>query len=493
VIGGGIGGCSCAYSLAQSGYDVTLYESRDQLGGNAQTATFTVDSGGNQVQVKQDLSVLYWAPEFYRNYSALLSTLGLEPAEVQLPYVVRATNASGQVEYYAQPGSESGLDKTLRPSMSARFAQDLDRYERMIGVIGRVSDLFHWGSSRPSFYRTNMYSLLPFANPFNHVGMKTCAHMFGMSSEFFETIVRPFHGLNLTTTLLDDVPATSYSVLDAISPLCKTRKVMTFGAYTSQEVFKRSTTKCSVKLGTRVRQVHCVAPGRTARDWQQVVVDDGGASSTFDRVVFACPASAAANILRSSSWMERSLLQGVGYHDELQHSDWRDWLEVEVHQDLGCLPADNRDTILKDVAFLIDVDPNGRDGGGVNVEYTCNYGSYSPAARAANANPSQSPMFMTQCPHTHRDFDPNSIRGAFTAPRSHPNLSQINMMITQFLHLVQGRRGIYYCSNWTSPGNGHDLACTSGLAVASAIGAEYPLGCTEARRDHRDCRRFMCI
>lgn len=39
----------------------------------------------------------------------------------------------------------------------------------------------------------------------------------------------------------------------------------------------------------------------------------------------------------------------------------------------------------------------------------------------------------------------------------------------------------------TSPGNGHDLACTSGLAVASAIGAEYPLKDEEARRDARQC------
>lgn len=39
----------------------------------------------------------------------------------------------------------------------------------------------------------------------------------------------------------------------------------------------------------------------------------------------------------------------------------------------------------------------------------------------------------------------------------------------------------------TSPGNGHDLACTSGLAVASAIGADYPLQDEEARRDAGHC------
>ena len=35
VIGGGIAGVGCAYTLVRSGYDVTIYEARDRLGGNA--------------------------------------------------------------------------------------------------------------------------------------------------------------------------------------------------------------------------------------------------------------------------------------------------------------------------------------------------------------------------------------------------------------------------------------------------------------------------
>lgn len=78
MIGGGIAGCSCAFSLAESGYDVTIYESRKVLGGNAQLATFPVGKEGEEKMVSQDLSVLYWAPEFYRNYSALLQHLGVK-------------------------------------------------------------------------------------------------------------------------------------------------------------------------------------------------------------------------------------------------------------------------------------------------------------------------------------------------------------------------------------------------------------------------------
>ena len=47
----------------------------------------------------------------------------------------------------------------------------------------------------------------------------------------------------------------------------------------------------------------------------------------FDRVVLACPAPAAANIIRPMNWMEQKLLKAVEYHDEVHHSDWKDsWM-----------------------------------------------------------------------------------------------------------------------------------------------------------------------
>ena len=76
--------------MAKSGFDVVLYESRDILGGNAQTATFDVDG----VKVKQDLSVLFWAPEYYKNYMQLLNALGVQPVEVDATYMLH-TNISG--------------------------------------------------------------------------------------------------------------------------------------------------------------------------------------------------------------------------------------------------------------------------------------------------------------------------------------------------------------------------------------------------------------
>jgi len=483
VVGGGIAGCSCAFSLSEAGYDVTVYESREVLGGNAQCAKFPCGDGKT---VQQDLSVVFWAAEYYRNYSRLVRHLGLDIENVETPYVIH-TNVRGFSEFYTQPGGASGLAEKLQPSLEQRYSEDLRRYDRMVGCVRSFNTFFAWGSSRTSFYGVNSYSMLGYCNPMNYIGLKTCAtKLFGLSKGFYKDIMCPFHGLSMTTVCIDGIPATALPIMDDIMPLHHTRKIQTWGQGNSQEVFRRATAKCAVKLDTRVRQIQFPK----GRGWQQTLIDDKGGVETFDRVVMACPAQAAASIIRPTNWIERSIFGGVTYHDEFNNFEWKDWLECPVHQELSCLPEKHRDILQEYGGYLIDIDKDGREGGGMNVEFTHNLGAWSPSARHAGVSGKEARMFMSQCLHKDRDYSASTIR-TFSAPRGHPDLTTSNMVATQMLHLIQGRRGVYYCSNWTSPGNGHDLACTSGLVAASALGAPYPFQDDEARRDWRDCRRFM--
>jgi len=497
VVGGGISGCACAYSLTQAGYDVTVYESREVLGGNAQVA----DYPHGDKTVPQDLSVVYWAPEYYRNYTNLVRACGFEPAEVEIPYVIH-TNVRGKDEWYTQPGSDCGLEKKLQPSMEERYTDDLKKYDGMISSLRRITSIFNWCSDRKSFYGTNSYSILPFCSPLNYIGFKTCAvRLYGISEEFYEEILKPFHALSLSTMELDPIPATAYVIVDDIMPLHYSRKCYSWGLGNSRGVFQKATEKCDVKLDTRVRQVKFVPPGKAAKcagsetsgnSWRQIVTDDKGAEEMYDRVVMACPPGAAASILRPKNWIESCIFAGVSYHDDFARLDWKDWLECPVHQEVSCLPEQHRQAMLEDGAFLIDIDKNGRLTGGVNIEFTHNLGAWSPTARAMGLAKKDARMFMSQALNKDKDYSASELK-TFSAPRGHPSLTTTNMVITQMLHLIQGRRGVYYCSNWTSPGNGHDLACTSGLCVAGAIGAPYPFEDPDSRRDWRDCRRFMNI
>merc|ERR550532_34864 len=103
----------------------------------------------------------------------------------------------------------------------------------------------------------------------------------------------------MTGVDIDDLPATSFPVLEDMSPVLQALppgKSLSWGTGNSQDVFKRATDKCAVRLDTRVRQVLPIAT-ENDKGWCQSVVDDKGHVETFDRVVMACPAHAAANIV----------------------------------------------------------------------------------------------------------------------------------------------------------------------------------------------------
>jgi predicted NAD/FAD-binding protein len=62
------------------------------------------------------------------------------------------------------------------------------------------------------------------------------------------------------------------------------------------------------------------------------------------------------------------------------------------------------------------------------------------------------------------------IRGTGNHARAHPLYSGWNVAAQLSLRLVQGRDGVFYCSNWTTPGNCHDMSLLSGLIAAHAVG-----------------------
>ena len=138
--------------------------------------------------------------------------------------------------------------------------------------------------------------------------------------------------------------------LEDLSPLIGTRKMSSWGLGNSELVFEHLRSGSDVRVNTRVMRVSF--NGAT-----QTVQDDKGDIEQFDRVVVACPASAAANFLEESSWLERVILRAICYHDD----DDRDFMKATLHRDPGVLPQRHRDEFLRNAAFVVDVQP-GADG-----------------------------------------------------------------------------------------------------------------------------------
>ena len=75
---------------------------------------------------------------------------------------------------------------------------------------------------------------------------------------------------------------------------------------------------------------------------------------------------------------------------------------------------------------------------------------------------------------------------------AHPQLDLPNMLRSQALTMLQGRCNAFYCGNYATPGNGHDLSLLSGVVIAdevarliapsAAVGASYPFGSDVAKK-----------
>lgn len=456
--------------LVKSGFEVTVYEPREILGGNAQVHTYH----HNGKALSQDLTVLFWAKEFYKNYTCLLNHLDVTPAIIQATYSMK-TNRWGRDEWFTPPGNPA--EKILVPSIKDRFPEDFERFNKMVQFVNKLDDFFTM-DSRPSFYKH--VGIFSYFNPLNYLTLRKLCTMYGISDEWYEGVLRPFHGWNFSSVLIDDLPAIAIGALDNLVPMNGTRDHESWGPKTSKEVFDKMTVGVDVKLNTRVESVKETADGHLC------LKTEYGKETVYDRVVMACPAGAAANVI-GGNWFERALLDGVIYQDDFDRNDWKDWIENPVHTDTAVIPGtpEQKEALMKHLSFIVDVDTEKK-----HAEYTHILGSWSPSA--VSQGEKGAPMFVTQSVFPHRPLDESKIEWHTSAPRAHPQLCMHNLLITQMLSLIQGRRGVYFCSNFSTGGNGHDLSFLSGLCVAGAMGADYPfLHDAMATLDYQQKREFM--
>ena len=475
VIGGGIAGCGAAYALSASeGCDVVVYEARSALGGNASTFEWALPSGGS---ARTGLAVLAWPLRYFRNYTELLGRLGVATEEVTLPYYINST-VEGCEGTFDQLGADenAGTSRDLR----LRFADDLRRWDAAVASV-------RWWNALTCGSRDSMYKS-SYLNPMNYVSLKTLATKgFGCSDAFWDVVVVSQHGATFLTPQLSSVPATILPLIDDLIPLSRVPggKDFTMRSWTrdSREVFAKMTAACRVKTGSRVLSA---TPATTAAGGHvHTVVDDAGGIEEVDAVVFACNASAAANILQGKSWVESALLGGVSYTDDTDLS----WVKAIVHQDASVLrPSAHSDQVRSKYATYVEVS-DGRDSVSPHhYEQTFVLGSWYPTVKHADAT-----MLVTHglAEEAGKQIDPALVRGRVSHVRAHPELTPMNLLVSQLLFLVQGRRNVFYASSYATPGNGHDLSLLSGFVAARLAGAPYPF--PENAEAHADFKQLMSL
>ena len=481
VIGGGIAGSGCAYSLSKAGFDVTLYEARKTLSGNART--FDWDVKGKQV--KSCVSVTAWPPTLYKNYVALLKELDIKTKPIHLSWFLnsRVPGHEGHL-WAADPSAPQG-------SLRNHFATDFHRYGIVLSIVGKVTKVLSFQLwQEPSMY--SLQSGLGVLNPFATLPLHHMCRAFGVSQAWWDIVFTPHYTASFLTDKLDNLVCVAGPVIEQNIPLLPNRDNATNSVITTcetwadaglgiREVFTRLTKNVTVKTETRVLKVH------EKKDGQLTVIDEHGGLADYDRVVFACPSNAVGNMLESHNWIEDAILAVPEYADD--HHPTSGHMHAVMHNDASVIAPEYRDEVLKRGSNYVEITQ--LKDGSLNIENTYNFGVQTPSMVGLPLT-EKVPMLITHCLGEGKTIDPKLIRGDGNHVRAHPLYSGWNVASLLSLRLIQGRRGVYYCSNYTTPGNCHDMSLLSGLMCAQAIGAPYLFETNyQAKRDFNMLRSLM--
>ena len=460
IIGGGIGGVGAAYALVESGYkNVTIFEAREQLGGNAKTHVW-------QNEITTGLSVLAW-PEIFRNYIHLLKKLDIQTTTVQLPF-------------FLQNKTDNFI---FAHGKSSDYKRELFRWNQMVKLVRQVTE-FLCGTERSLYH----FSIV---NPFNYIPLRLLSMLFGISNYFWTNIVVPMYASSFLSTKLSFIPSSILPTLDSLISLqCERIPTMQSWCQTSIDVFEQMTRNIIKKTNHHVEKIRIE---KLSNEQIRIFIDDE--STVYDRIIFACNPKATMQALNygqtKTSSLLNLLLSSVTYSDDDNDTSLLDGF---IHRDRNILPKEYVDELCRTYANYIDIKYDKQ------TEEFYHYNTFILSSWLPNVNSMYrdkqiEPMLVTYASYDKPmpAIDSKKIYGKVDNRGAHPSLSFRNQLIALSIRFVQGEDGMFFCGNSVTPANGHDLSLLSGFAVAELIGAKYPFADNvEAWRDYQRFKR-MCI
>lgn len=402
IIGGGIGGLMAAYLLDKK-YEITLFEKESRLGGNAYTLN-TKD--GNTF----DVSVFAFSKGTYPNFFKLLSELNIE-------YDAMRIGDLG-VTYYNLDTKKvnvfSPFTMNLRYSIPSFFAGMKMGRKLQIGIkmldkgkldgltTGEALDLI------PSLKKDLTY--------FRIVGIICLA-----ASMYFEEVLAS--------------PATFF--------FGKLKKYFT-GAHFC--VMKEKTQSYISAMADAIKgeiQLNATIQSIKRSEKEVTVQLQAGESRTFNKVVFACNADQALNLMETPTEEEAKLLGIWRYKDGL----------VVVHQDYSNFPKRSQ---LRMYDYLYT-----HRGGKYETSINATYGCQSGVSKDCRHLGTQHPNFPI-------DEELVEFKKVFRTPIYDP----ASFATVGLLPSLNGKMNSYYCGSHFGYGL-HEDAVRSAVAVATELGVQW--------------------
>jgi predicted NAD/FAD-binding protein len=402
IIGGGVAGLTAAYLLREA-YDITLFERDSRLGGNAYTYR---SPDGDDI----DVSVFSFSKRSYTNFFRLLGELGVETMRFTLRGLgATSYNLDTHDGYAFSPLSLRGfLPAHFRKSRS--MAVSIRKGVKLLDA-GRLDGLSMAEALR-LLPKLQGDSYLHFVFMLCLTSSMSCDEfMRAPAPLFFEKLKRHFTSGPGVWRL---IKRRTQAYVDAMADGFRDRVV----------------------LSTEVRGV-----GRSEGD--VTLRTDDGEEARFDKVIFACPADRALQMLDEPTADERRLLGPWSYKDGL----------VVVHRDSAHFPPEP----MRNLYCYLYTDRDGRLETSINACYCLQKG----VSKTSDLLGTQHPNFpireeLTEFQKTFRTplFDPASVATIAELPT------------------LNGHRHTYYCGSHFGVGL-HEDAVTSAVEVAKHLGVDW--------------------
>ncbi|MBV8635855.1 MAG: FAD-dependent oxidoreductase [Burkholderiaceae bacterium] len=416
VVGAGIAGLSCAYTLVKAGVDVTLLESGDYFGGHSHTVDVTLD--GKTFGV--DTGFLVFNHRTYPNLVRLFAELGVETSASDMSFSVK-TPVTGRFGRRLLEWAGHDLNSVFcqrRNLLDARFLhmlRDIVRFNREASAL--AADAGSTSVSLGEFLSAGRYGA-PFRNWYllPMAGCIWSCPVEQMLAFPIATFARfcANHGL----LQIDDRPQWH---------------TVTGGSrnYVNRMLAAIEHKRCGVAVQSVSRT--------TAGGQRMIALRTADGVEYFDQVVLACHSDQSLGLLADAKAEERQILGAIAYQAN----------RAVLHTDTSCLPRARR------AWAAWNYQSEGEAESRVCVHYLIN---------RLQPLPVSTPVIVSLNPLTAPA--PESIIAEFDY--AHPVFDSKAVAAQVQLGRIQGYDGIWFAGAWSGYGF-HEDGLKSGLGVAQGL------------------------
>lgn len=420
VIGAGIAGMGATLALKESGFDVTLFEGADRLGGHANTrrVSYPHPKGGTR-QIDVDTGFIVYNKKTYPNLTAMFEHLGVETewSDMSLGFSIdggriewAADNLDtifGQRSNMLRPGYILAVREILRFNKLAKAALSSADHDDSMRLDVRLGD---WLDERGFSKKFRRYYLYPMAGAIWSTANDDVA-------EFPARALFRFYE--------------NHDLLIGIGDAVQWRTVTGGSQHYVRKVAEALGSR--VRLGAKIEQV------TPAADGVRIAVAGQG-EERFDRVVIASHSDQALSMYGGHDARTRELLSSVRYTPN----------RAVLHRDPSLMPK--RRKVWSSWNNTV-----GEGQSTANVTYWMN--------RLQNIDKDM-PLFVSLNPE--REPDPELV---FAEDHyAHPYFDAGAFSAQAQMDDIQGREGVYFAGAWLGYGF-HEDGLRSGLRAAAMLDA----------------------